>query len=386
MRAGYSQGRVSGVGGQAMTLRSIPCVLMRGGTSKALCFRMADLPADARVRDRVLLAALGSPDLRQIDGLGGGDEQTSKIVLVSQSQRLGIDVEFLFAQVSVARDVVDTRPNSGNMLAAVGPFAIEHGMVEAKDPLTRVRIFDRNTGRVVEADVPTPQRRVTYSGDFVLDGVPGTSAGIALNFLDPAGGQTGRLLPSGNVIDEVDGIPATCMDFGNPIVMFAAADVGKTGYESKEELDADDGWRKRMEVLRADAAGRMGMGNVSGLGLPKFVILAEPRQGGTITSRYFSPERCHTAHALTGAVCVAAACNIPGSVAARIANPDGAALESVVIEHPSGRLAASVPIDARTAQGIPIISRATVITSARPLFTGSAFVRDAAFQSNDGSY
>ena len=296
-----------------MSLRPIPCVLMRGGTSKGLYFRASDLPADALMRDRVLLAAMGSPDVRQIDGLGGGDDQTSKVIVVSPSQRLGVDVEFLFAQVSVVRDMVDTRPNSGNMLAGVAPFAIESGMVNGNDPITRVRIFDRNTGRFVEADVHTPNGRVAYQGEFELDGVPGRSSPITLHFLDPAGGQTGRLLPTGNVVDEIDGIKMSCVDFSNPIVMFVAADVGKTGYESKQELDADIKWLGWMESLRLRAAHLMGMGDVAGMGLPKTVILAPPREGGTISSRYFSPERCHTAHALTGAICVGVACNIQGA-------------------------------------------------------------------------
>ena len=269
-------------------LRGIPCVLMRGGSSKGLYFLAADLPSNTTDRDRVLLAAMGSPDVRQIDGLGGGDDQTSKVILVGPSRRRGVDVEYLFAQVSVSRDLVDITPISGNMLSGVAPFAIERGLVKAGDPSTLVKIFDLNTGRIVEAQVRTPSGRVTYQGDYQLDGVPGTSAPIFLRFLDPAGGRTGRLLPSGNAVDHVDGIAVSCIDFANPIVMVAAAAVGKSGYESKQELDADTQWLVRLEALRCRAALLMDMGDVAGMGLPKVVILAPPRDGGTISSRYFS--------------------------------------------------------------------------------------------------
>jgi 2-methylaconitate cis-trans-isomerase PrpF len=360
-------------------LRGIPCVLMRGGSSKGLYFLAADLPSNTTERDRVLLAAMGSPDVRQIDGLGGGDDQTSKVILVGPSQRRGVDVEYLFAQVSVSRDLVDITPISGNMLSGVAPFAIERGLVNAGDPSTLVKIFDLNSGRIVEAQVRTPRGRVTYQGDYELDGVPGTSSPIFLRFLDPAGGRTGRLLPSGNAIDHVDGIPVSCIDFANPIVMVAAAAVGKSGYESKQELDADTQWLVRIEALRCRAALLMDLGDVAGMGLPKVVVLAPPRDGGTISSRYFSPARCHTTHALTGAVCVAAACNIRGSVASQIANPDSLDLDRIVIEHPSGRLEAHCLIESRTETGLPVISSASVVTTARPLFTGTVFVREQVF-------
>jgi 4-oxalomesaconate tautomerase len=360
-------------------LRAIPCVLMRGGSSKGLYFLATDLPADPAIRDRVLLAAMGSPDVRQIDGLGGGDDQSSKVVLVGRSQRLGIDVEYLFAQVSVGRDLVDTTPNSGNMLSGVAPFAIERGLVEAGDPTTVVRIFNLNTGRTVEAHLQTPGGRVTYQGDRQLDDLPGSSAPIVLRFFEPAGGKTGRLLPTGKSLDTVDGIPMSCIDFANPIVMIAASDVGKSGYESKQELDADKGLLVGLERLRREAALIMGMGDVAGTGLPKVMLLAAPNRGGTIASRYFVPATCHTGHALTGALCLAAACNIPGSVAARITNPAATNVERIVIEHPSGFVETRCRIDGRMDDGLPIISSASVVTTARPLFSGTVFVRERAF-------
>ena len=220
-----------------MLQRGIPCVLMRGGSSKGLYFLAADLPADVAHRDRVLLATMGSPDVRQIDGLGGGDDQTSKVILVGPSQRSGIDVEYLFAQVSVSRDLVDTMPNSGNMLSGVAPFAIERGLVKPSDPSTLVRIFDLNTGRIVEAEVRTPRGKVTYQGDSQLDGVPGRGSPIFLRFIEPAGGATGKFLPTGNPLDHVDGTPISCVDFANPIVMVAASALGKTGYETAGYVD-----------------------------------------------------------------------------------------------------------------------------------------------------
>jgi 2-methylaconitate cis-trans-isomerase PrpF len=360
-------------------LRRIPCVLMRGGSSKGLFFLASDLPERRVERDRVLLAVMGSPDVRQIDGLGGGDDQSSKVVIVGPSARSGVDVEYLFAQVSVGRDLVDTSPNSGNMLSGVAPFAISRGLVAARDPETTVRIFNVNTGRCIEASVQTPGGRVTYDGDRSLDGVPGTSAPIELRFTEPAGSRTGRLLPTGNAIDVVDGIPVTCIDFANPVVLVAASALGKTGHETKDELDGDGAWLAALEAVRLGAARLMGMGDVAGAGLPKVAMLAPPAPAGTTASRYFSPATCHAAHALTGALCVSAACNVRGSVAARIANPDGADLDRVRIEHPSGFVETRCELQLRDANGWPVIASASIVSTARPLFSGMALVRDEAF-------
>jgi 2-methylaconitate cis-trans-isomerase PrpF len=355
---------------------TIPTVLMRGGSSKGLYFLASDLPWHAAERDRVLLAAMGSPDVRQIDGLGGGDEQTSKVMIVGPSKRANIDVEYLFAQVSVARNLVDITPTSGNMLSGVAPFAIGRGLVRARDPVTGVRILDLNTGKVVEAQVCTPGGRVTYQGDCRLDGVPGTAAPILLRFLDPAGGKTGKLLPTGRAVDEIDGVRASCIDFANPMVAFAAAELGRTGHESKQELDADSAFLGRVEALRRKAALLMGLGDVAGSVLPKVVMLALPREGGAIASRYLAPTSCHATHALTGAACVLAACNVRGSLAAEIANPQGAPLDRIDIEHPGGRMEVRCAIEGFDAAGMPRIASASVVTTARPLFTGNAYVPD----------
>jgi len=361
----------------------IPCVVMRGGTSKGPFFLASDLPKEERARNQVLLSVMGSPDRRQIDGLGGGDSLSSKVAIVSSSKRPGIDVEYLFAQVGVGSNIVDTSPNCGNMLAGVAPFAIEKGLVKTTSPTTTVRIFNVNTGKVVEAVVPTPAGRLTYDGHVQIDGVPGKGAGIVLNFLDAAGAKTGKLLPTGNVLDIIDGIPVSCVDYSTPIVFLAAQSVGKTGYESKQELDADTNLLNRLETIRRVAALRMGLGDVSGKVLPKIVLLAPPAANGTITSRYFVPWNCHAAHAVTGALCVAAACHIPGSVASNIARLNTAEPGTVVVEHPSGKLEARVNIRGSDQHGMPAIESAGIVRTARLLISGVVYVSGAVWEGQE---
>jgi len=339
----------------------IPCVVMRGGTSKGPFFLHSDLPQDETRRNQVLLAVMGSPDRRQIDGLGGGDSLSSKVVMVSASCRPGIDVEYLFAQVSVDNASVDTSPNCGNMLAGVAPFALEHGLVAADKPHTSVRIYNQNTGKVVEAVVQTPGGKVNYEGDVHIDGVPGSGAPILLNFMDAAGAKTGKLMPTGQAIDVIDGVEVSCVDFSSPIVFIAATALGKSGYESKAELDEDNALLARIEALRRQAALRMGMGDVTDKVLPKVVLLAPPAAGGQICSRYFVPWNCHAAHAVTGALCVAAACHIPGTLAHRLAQLDPATPQQVTIEHPSGQLQTQVCQEGLDAEGWPHINKAGVV-------------------------
>jgi len=352
----------------------IPCVVMRGGTSKGPFFLHSDLPQDETRRNQVLLAVMGSPDRRQIDGLGGGDSLSSKVVMVSASCRPGIDVEYLFAQVSVDNASVDTSPNCGNMLAGVAPFALEHGLVAADKPHTSVRIYNQNTGKVVEAVVQTPGGKVNYEGDVHIDGVPGSGAPILLNFMDAAGAKTGKLMPTGQAIDVIDGVEVSCVDFSSPIVFIAATALGKSGYESKAELDEDNALLARIEALRRQAALRMGMGDVTDKVLPKVVLLAPPAAGGQICSRYFVPWNCHAAHAVTGALCVAAACHIPGTLAHRLAQLDPATPQQVTIEHPSGQLQTQVCQEGLDAEGWPHINKAGVVRTARPLVAGVTYV------------
>ena len=355
-----------------MEQTAIPCVFMRGGTSKGPYFLADDLPVEADLRDRVLLAVMGSPDKRQIDGLGGADSLTSKVAIVSKSSRPDADVDYLFAQVKIDRAFVDTAPNCGNMISGVGPFAIERGLVPAEDGETVVRIYNVNTAAVVHAAIRTPGRRVQYDGDVAIDGVPGTGAPISLNFLDAVGSKTGKLLPTGRVRDEIEGITVSCVDLAMPMVIAKASDFGVTGYETKAELDANKPLLKRMEEIRLVAGQLMGMGDVTGQVVPKFCLVAPPRHGNAVTSRYFVPEDCHSAHAVTGGLCLAAACVLPGSVTEGIAVLAPGPRRMIVIEHPSGTLATEFELEG-TADN-PVIRRAAFVRTARKIMEGSVYV------------
>lgn len=350
----------------------IPCVMMRGGTSKGPFFLADDLPAEREVFDRVLLAAMGSPDKRQIDGIGGADTLTSKVAIVSRSSHPGADVDYLFAQVSVEEAVVDTNPNCGNMLSGIGPFAIEKGLVKAQDGETVVRIYNVNTKGLIEASVQTPGGQVRYDGDTAIDGVPGTAAPISLNFTDAVGSKTGKLLPTGKPLDVIDGIAVSCVDVAMPMVIARASDFGKTGYETKAELDADKDMLAKMEAIRLKASVLMGMGDAKGKVVPKFGLVAAPRDGGSITSRYFVPHNCHAAHAVTGGLCLAATCGIPGTVTEGIAVLSAGPRRTIVIEHPSGKLGTEFEMAGTLEK--PVIKRASFVRTARPLFEGYVLV------------
>ncbi len=350
----------------------IPCVLMRGGTSKGPFFLASDLPADPTLRDEVLIAALGSPHEYQVDGVGGGNPLSSKVAIISKSQHPEADVDYLFAQVIVNERRVDTKPNCGNMLVAVGPFAIEAGLVRAAASETVVRIHNVNTQSIVESIVQTPGGIVNYAGTAAIDGVPGTAAPVKLNFKSAIGAVTGKLLPTGKPLDVIDGIEVSCVDMAMPIALMRAEQFGKTGYETPTELDADKAMLARMEAVRIKAGLLMGMGDVSKSVVPKAALLAPARHGGTITSRYFMPHLCHKAHPVTGTVCVASACAIEGTLAARIA-PLGKAPQGVVrIEHPSGMI--EVDLDVELDGVRAVIRRAALIRTARRLFQGEVLI------------
>jgi 4-oxalomesaconate tautomerase len=355
-----------------MNQTEIPCVFMRGGTSKGPYFLADDLPHDRAVRDRVLLAVMGSPDARQIDGLGGADSLTSKVAIVSKSARPDADVDYLFAQVKINQPFVDVAPNCGNMLSGVGPFAIEHGLVPASDGETTVRIYNVNTAALIHAAVRTPGRQVQYDGDVAIDGVPGPGAPISLNFLDAVGSKTGKLLPTGNVRDEIEGIAVSCVDLAMPMVIAKASDFGVTGFESKAELDTNAALLKRMEEIRLVAGRLMGMGDVTGQVVPKFCLVAPPRNGGAVTSRYFVPETCHAAHAVTGGLCLAAACVLPGSVTEGIAVLPPGPRRMIIIEHPSGTL--ETEFELATEGDTPVIRRAAFVRTARKIMSGLVYV------------
>jgi 4-oxalomesaconate tautomerase len=350
-------------------LKGIPCTLMRGGTSKALYFHALDLPQDREQRDRVLLAAMGSPDARQIDGLGGGHPLTSKVALVSRSTRAGADVDYLFLQVVVDRAEVSDSQNCGNILAGIAPWAIENGLVPAKSDATAVRIHMLNTGSLAVAQVLTPRGTVEYEGDARIDGVPGSAAPITLEFLDVAGSSCGSLLPTGAASDQVDGLRVTCIDNGMPVIIVRAADLGVTGEETPAQLEGNADLKSRIESLRLALGPRMNLGDVSRKTVPKICLVSEPRRGGTISTATFIPHRVHEAIGVLGAVSVATACAIPGSVAADIAaRRPGTRVD---VEHPSGFF--SVDVEVEVGSSI-VVRRAALLRTARKLMRGEVYV------------
>jgi 4-oxalomesaconate tautomerase len=353
-------------------LTRIPCTLMRGGTSKGPFFLASDLPADPALRDRVLLAAMGSPDARQIDGLGGANPLTSKVAIVSRSRRPGVDVEFLFAQVLVKEARVDTTPNCGNMLAGVGPFAIERGLVRANSPETKVRILTVNTGMVAEATICTPDGVVEYGGTARIDGVPGTAAPVVLDFLDVAGSVCGSLLPTGRVRDEIGGVPVTCIDNGMPVVVIPAAALGITGYENRDALNADTALKARLETVRLAAGPLMKLGDVTKKVVPKMSLVAAPRSGGAICTRTFIPHDCHDAIGVLGAVTVATACVLPGSTAHDLAVLPSGTRKRISVEHPTGEF--TVELEIGGTPSAPEVRRAGLLRTARALMEGSVLV------------
>lgn len=356
----------------------IACTLMRGGTSRGPYFLRSDLPGDETLRDGVLLAAMGSPDHRQIDGIGGATTLTSKVAMVSPSDQPGVDVDYLFAQVSVDKALVDTAPSCGNMLAGVGPFAIEQGLVRAQDGETTVQIYNVNTRSLIEAVIQTPGGEVSYEGDAAIDGVPGTAAPIRLRFRSIAGSKTKGLLPTGKPIDVIDGVEVTCMDVAMPMVLMRASDMDKTGYETKAELDADKDLFKRMEAIRRKAGALMGLGDVADKVIPKIGLLARPRSGGAITSRYFVPHDCHAAHAVTGGICVATCAVMRGTVADGLSAAEEKSPQIIVIEHPMGQIEVELAVTGFDA-GLDVEYGGTMRT-ARKLFSGQVFVPARLFE------
>lgn len=341
---------------------------MRGGTSKGGFFLADELPAAAAARDAFLLRAYGSPDPRQIDGMGGADPLTSKVAVVSASAREDADVDYLFLQVYVDQALVSDAQNCGNMLAGVGPFAIERGLVAAGDGETEVRIFMVNTGKLAVATVRTPGGRVDYAGAAHIDGVPGSAAPIPLAFADIAGSSCGALLPTGNVVDQIDGVQATLIDNGMPCVLMRAQDLGISGYEDRATLDADTALKARLESIRLQAGPLMNLGEVADTSVPKMTLVAAPREGGAISTRSFIPHRCHASIGVLGAVSVATACLLPGSPAHALARLPGGRRQQIDVEHPSGATGCVIELDEHGA-----VVRAAVLRTARKLFDGMLF-------------
>jgi 4-oxalomesaconate tautomerase len=344
---------------------SAPCMWMRGGTSKGGYFLKDDLPAD---RDAFLLAVMGSPDPNQIDGMGGADPLTSKVAVVSKSARDGVDVDYLFLQVFVDQAIVTDAQNCGNILAGVGPFAIERGLIAATGDETIVTIFMENTGQVAVATVQTPDRVVTYAGDAKIDGVPGSHAPVPLEFRDTAGSSCGALLPTGNAVDVVNGVPVTLIDNGMPCVVMKAEDVGMTGYEDRDSLDANTELKARIEAIRLIVGPMMNLGDVREKSVPKMMLVAPPQHGGAVTVRSFIPHRAHATVGVFGAVSVATACLIPGSPAAEVAQIPQGPRKLLSVEHPTGEMSCVLELDESGA-----VKSAALLRTARKLMDGIVF-------------
>src|SRR4249920_3397446 len=355
--------------------RAIPCVLMRAGTSRGPFFLREWLPADDRERDEALIGAIGASDLLQVDGVGGGSTLTSKVAIVSRSAQPGCDVDYLFAQVGVGQKSVDTRPNCGNMLSGVGPFAIEQGLVAAADGTTTVHVFNVNTRSRIDVTVQTPGGRVTYVGNTRIDGVAGTAAPIRLNFLDAWGAVTGSVFPTGQRIDVIDGTELTCIDAAMPLMIIRARDVGVSGRESPSDLDGNPKLLERLESLRRAAGLRMGLGDVSASVVPKPVLVSEGDGPASLTSRYFTPRRCHASHAATGAIGVATAFALTGTVASAADPIHGT--HNVVVLHPQGRI--DVEVETTGEGDAARVQRAALVRTARKILQGDLHLPDYVF-------
>lgn len=354
-----------------MTQTAVPFLFMRGGTSRGPYFNGADLPQDCDTLSRMLVAVVGAGNPRNIDGLGGGNAVTTKVAMLSPSQRDDADVDYFFAQVAVEEALVDYAPTCGNILVGVGPAAIEMGLVPARDGVTPVRIHAVNTGALIEAEVQTPGGQVDYAGDEAIDGVPGTAAPVALNFMEVVGSRTGALFPTGHAKELIDGVEVSCVDVAMPMMIARAADLGITGYETQTELDAMPELFARLEALRLEAGRRMGLGDVTKSVTPKIGLLAEPRDGGHICARYFMPWTTHPTLAVTGSQCLAACVLAPGTVAEGLAAPVDPSPVVLRIEHPMGLM--DVRVKYETEGGFRFIS-AGVTRTARLIARGEVMV------------
>lgn len=351
----------------------VPCMILRGGTSKGAYFLADDLPADPVERDALLMAIMGTPDPRQIDGIGGADPLTSKVAVVSPSRDADADVDYLFLQVGVAEAFVTDKQNCGNLLAGVGPFAVERGLVLVSGDSAAVRIRMLNTGGVAVARFPVSGGMPVYSGACEIAGVPGTAAPIQLEFADTAGSTCGALFPTGNVVDTLLGIEVTCIDNGMPVVIVRAADVGATGSETPEQLEANAAVRERVERLRLAAGEKMGLGDVTKLTIPKMTLVCAPMESGTLGTRTFIPHKCHDAIGVLGAVSVATAALIPGTPAHAV-SVHGDDSARVTVEHPTGSLDATVVLR-QDGNGSVIAERSGILRTARKLMDGVVFPR-----------
>lgn len=353
-----------------MKADGVVCMMMRGGTSKGAYFLADDLPADTAERDALLLRIMGSPDPRQIDGIGGADPLTSKVAVVRKSHRSGIDVDYLFLQVFVDQALVSDSQNCGNILAGIGAFAIERGLVAPTEGETQIRIYMENTGQTAVARIRTQNGQPVYNGNARIDGVPNPAAPVYLSFTDAAGSSCGALLPTGTALTEIDGVACTLIDNGMPVVVMRAADFGLTGYESRAELEAADAVKARIEKIRLAAGSLMNLGDVSQKSVPKMTLVAPPQNGGAIMTRSFIPHRVHASIGVFGALSVATACLFPDSPAADLAKlPDGED-KTIAVEHPSGQMEILLQLDDKQPYGL---GQASFLRTARKLFSGRVF-------------
>ncbi len=346
----------------------VRCMWMRGGTSKGGYFLASDLPNDPAARDDFLLRVMGSPDVRQIDGMGGADPLTSKVAVVQKSARPGVDVDYLFLQVFVDQAVVTDAQNCGNILAGVGAFAIERGLIDAQSEETPVSIYMENTGQIAVARVFTPDGKVNYRGNASIDGVPRSAAAVPLTFKDTAGSSCGALLPTGNAVDLIEGVEVTMIDNGMPCVVMRASDLGISGDETPEALEADQTFRSRLEAIRLACGPLMNLGDVTEKSVPKMTMVSAPCAGGAISTRTFIPHRCHKTIGVLGAVSVATACLLPGSPAHALADQGRGTQRSLSIEHPTGEMTVIATLDA-----VGAVQEAAILRTARKLMDGEIF-------------
>ncbi|HGN1705289.1 TPA: 4-oxalomesaconate tautomerase [Providencia rettgeri] len=349
-------------------MRKIPCTLMRGGTSKGVFLLADSLPKDIKQRDELILAIMGSGHALQIDGIGGGSPQTSKVAIISPSTHPDADIDYLFAQVSVIERIVDTSPNCGNILCAVGSFAIEKGLVPVTGETTTVKIRNINTNTFVNSTVQTPNGHVEYDGDTTIASVPGHAAPVALTFLNACGTKTGKLLPTGHSIDTIEGVDVSCIDMAMPVVLIDAPQLNKTGYETAEQLETDSEFMQKLEAIRIKAGAAMGLGDVSKKVIPKPILVSPAIHGGTINVRYFMPHKCHGALAVTGAIAIATSTILPNSIVKQYIH--SVDMKNIAIEHLSGKFEVSLNQKGDAPEGI----QASIIRTARKLFEGDVYV------------
>lgn len=355
-----------------MTQTAIPFHFLRGGTSRGPYFNRADLPEDLDRLAKVLIAVVGSGHPLNIDGIGGGAAVTTKVAMLSPSGDAWADVDYFFAQVSVEDGLVDFKPTCGNILAGVGPAAIEMGLVQATGAETAINIRAVNTGAKVRATVRTSPEGVVYDGSAAIDGVPGTAAPVALQFMETVGGATGAFLPTGNLTDTFQGIQVTCMDVAMPMVIARAEAFGLTGYETVAELDENTGFFARMEALRIEAGEAMGINNVATSVTPKFGLLAPARAGGSVATRYFMPWKTHPTMAVTGAQCLASCVLTPGTVAEGLMATPNENPATITLEHAAGTI--DVLVDFQIDKGALTLNSAGLVRTARLLARGEVMV------------